>query len=275
MGKRMSNIDELFSAAYPDRQLALFVSDDAWQVEKLPTRESGAGEQVSPAAINTFTIAAAIAAAIISPGLLLSSEARKNGLEALLIPRSWLRHLSLPPGHPREDVLYAAHPTDPKIYLPVADFHRFAFEHKFSELLLILMHLGAVTITVDHVSGWGRELASRMAVVLPLAGDGAEVTVSKSANQTRSLLFNAELAGGNSPSLPDNLVWLGFEPTWNAVAEGRMRFGLKEFAVNLVYRDDYGINGGLKLRAQRSGFDLGGSFEEHKETVWRVSGRFS
>jgi hypothetical protein len=181
----------------------------------------------------------------------------------------------LPPGHPREAVLYAAHPTDPKIYLPISDFHRFAFEHKFSELLLILMHLGAVRIAVEHVSGWGRELATRLAVVLPLTEDGAAATFSRSASENRSLLFSAELAGGGSPCLPDNLVWLGFEPTWNAVAEARLRFGLKEFAVNFHYCDDFGINGGLKLRAQRAGFDLGGHFEDHKETIWRVSGRFA
>jgi hypothetical protein len=272
MAKKLGSIDDLFNSAYPDRQLALFVTDEVWQAEaKLSNEATGVGKNLGAIPM----IALTVAFPFVGIALDLVSEARKNGLEAVLIPRSWLGNLSLPPGHPRDAVLYAAHPTDPRIYLPVADFHRFAFEHKFSELLLILMHLGAVTIAVEHVSGWGRDLATRLAVMLPLTEDGVEAAVSRSSNQNRSLLFSAELAGGGSPSLPDKLVWLGFEPTWNAVAEARLRFGLKEFAVNFQYRDDYGINGGLRLRAQRAGFDLGGSFEEHKETVWRVSGRFA
>ncbi len=50
----------------------------------------------------------------------------------LLLPRSWAARLHLPLGHPRRKILYAGHPGDPETYIPIADFHRFSFEHKFS-----------------------------------------------------------------------------------------------------------------------------------------------
>jgi hypothetical protein len=41
MAKRLSSLEELLSSAYPDRQLALFVVDEAWQAaEKLPKEEA-------------------------------------------------------------------------------------------------------------------------------------------------------------------------------------------------------------------------------------------
>ena len=53
------------------------------------------------------------------------------------------------------------------------------------------------------------------------------------------------------------LVWYQHEPTWKAIAEGRMRFGLREFLLNVTYEDDFGVNAGLKALAFKSGLGLG------------------
>ena len=52
--------------------------------------------------------------------------------------------------------MYVGHPVDPTTYVPVADFHRFLFEHKVAEALRLIRSLGAVTVEVVRVEGWDR-----------------------------------------------------------------------------------------------------------------------
>ncbi|GAB5097948.1 hypothetical protein [Caballeronia sp. HLA56] len=40
------------------------------------------------------------------------------------------------------------------------------------------------------------------------------------------------------------------------------------------YEDDFGINEGLKLTATKAGLELGGSFEDHRATTWKLRGKF-
>ena len=96
----------------------------------------------------------------------------------------------------------------------------------------------------------------------PLAGLGIfviEVPVTTPL-VTSTLLYEAELEGGASVPLPANLVWLPHESTWKQVVEGRTRFGLKTFSLNLQYAEDYGVNLGLKAEIEGARLDLGGDF---------------
>jgi hypothetical protein len=200
-------------------------------------------------------------------------KARQNGVNVTQISSTEANGLIFPPGHPRDGVLYVAHPATDEIYFTVASFHRLAFEHKFSEAIDLLMHLGATEIKVKHVQGWSREFAAKMAG--PLAGAEANVQASANGANTSSLLYEAQLKGNTEPSLPDSLVWYQHEPTWQSIAKGRMKFGLKEFSLAVNYEDDFGINAGLKLNAGKSGLDLGGTFEDHQATTWQIQGKFA
>ena len=53
-----------------------------------------------------------------------------------------------------------------------------------------------------------------------------------------------------------------------------MNFGLNDFSLSVAYEDDFGINAGLKLAVANAGLDLGGRFEDHQSTVWRLEGTF-
>lgn len=207
-----------------------------------------------------------------------SNQAKEEGVENLiLVGKSKIAYFKLPPGHPRNRIVYAGHPALPEVYVPLADFHRLTFEHKFSEVISLLMHLGAKTIKVEHVTGWGTEFSSRLSAGLPSAGllitdIGAEANAIKESQQT--LLFDAELENSHPSSLPDNLVWYPYESTWQQVAKGRLEFGLKNFNLTLNYNDDYGINAGIKFKIDRAGLDAGGSFEKYTATTWRIYGNF-
>lgn len=198
-------------------------------------------------------------------------RARANGVNVLQIKKSESNKLIFPPAHPRDGVLYVAHPSDSNVYYTVASFHRAAFEHKFAEAVDLLMHLGATQIAVEHVRGWSSEFAATISV--PLQSSSASIG-SNSSNKT-TLLFEASLPENKSQTLPNNLVWYPHEPTWQSIAKGRLSFGMNEFSLTVNYEDDFGVNAGLKVAATKAGLDMGGSFENHVATSWKLVGKFA
>lgn len=200
------------------------------------------------------------------------AKAREAGLNVLQISRSESQELQFPPGHPRDQVLYVAHPALPSVYYTAATFHRMAFEHKFSEAILLLMSLGASRIAVEHIRGWSREFSSQLSA--PISSVTANLDVSGKEKSSSSLLFEASLENGLTARLPERLVWYPHEPTWQVIAKGRLEFGMQQFSLTVNYEDDFGVNAGLKLRVQKAGLDVGGAFEDHTATTWKIHGKF-
>lgn len=201
-------------------------------------------------------------------------EAWKDDVPVVPVPTDWEEELSLPPGHPREGVLYVAHPADKYTYVQLADFHRFTFEHKFAEAIRILMNLGATTIRVEREHGWGRDFAGKLSVGIPESPMEGGGSAGSNRNQSADLLYKAELEGQGTPEFPQDLVWYPYEPTWQNIVQGRMDFGLKRFSMKVHYNDDYGINADLSVGAANAGFEMGGRFEKHESTVWSIEGTF-
>lgn len=201
------------------------------------------------------------------------AKAREAGLNVLQISRSESQELQFPPGHPRDQLLYVAHPAQPSVYYTAATFHRMAFEHKFSEAILLLMSLGASHIVVEHIRGWSREFSTKLSA--PIPGATVNLDAAGETKSSSSLLFEASLENGLPARLPEDLVWYPHEPTWQAVARGRLEFGLQQFSLTVNYEDDFGVNAGLKLRVQKAGLDVGGAFEDHTATTWKIHGKFA
>lgn len=198
---------------------------------------------------------------------------KQNGFNATYIKKSESSGLTFPPGHPRNGVLYVAHPADDDVYYAMASFHRMAFEHKFSEAIDILMSLGANKIKVEHIRGWSHEFCGELAVSTPTGNLSA--TAHNTSKISSSILYEATLDGHTTPSIPDQLAWYKHEPTWQSIAKGRIQHGLREFSLSVAYEDNFGINAGLKISAVKSGLELGGRFEDHQATIWRISGTFT
>jgi len=193
------------------------------------------------------------------------------GVHILPVPRNETLDIDFPPGHPRGKVVYVGHPTVANLYYPVAQFHRLTLEHKFAESIRLLVSLGASQVEVEHVTGWSRELGIDFTIPLDVkSGFQAENTSSS----TNRLLFKATLNGSKEAHLPEDLTWYQHEPTWQRVADARMKYGLQTFSLDLRYEDDFGVNANFKSVVEMLGFDLGGKFEDHKSTVWRIVGSF-
>ena len=221
------------------------------------------------AGLTGHMVASAVATA------LAAARARDSGVDVLTVASTEAASLTFPPGHPRDRVLYVGHPAVPTTYYAAAGFHHLTFEHKFAEAVELVMDLGATQLEVEHVKGWSDELAANLAVPLPMAGAEAGLHAKQSRSHGSSALFKASLKGNANPKLPDGLVWFPHEPTWQQLAEGRLKHGLTQFQLSVRYEDDYGIDAGLKLKAGNAGLELGGSFQEHESTVWRIEGNFA
>ena len=200
--------------------------------------------------------------------------ARDQGVNVLSVSRSESTMLQFPPGHPQDGVLYVGHPTVHEIYYPTAQFHRLTFEHKLSEAIELLMALGAIEINVEHQVGWGKEFSTNLNVPTGKTGEQVGTTAGKNTEKQRHLLFQISLEGTSDPSVPDELVWFPHEPTWQQVARGRIKYGMKSFSISLRYENDFGINADLEVMAGKAGLNLGGKFKNHESTIWKVQGSF-
>lgn len=279
--------NSFFDQPYIDRQLIIFVDDDAIAaVKKAGTSEYGEPAQGKDG--NRFVkFAKDVLIASVLPSMVVTTaiidlmqsykEVKKEGVENLLpVAKSQIASFQLPPGHPRDRIVYVGHPAMPSIYVPLADFHRLTFEHKFSEAVSLLMSLGAKTLRVERVTGWGTDFSSHLNIGLPstIGSIDANAEAQYKQKTQNTLLFEAELENSQYPAMPENLVWYPYESIWQQIANGRLKFGLKNFNLSLNYNDDYGINAGLKLKIDKAGFDAGGSFERHVATTWNISGHF-
>jgi hypothetical protein len=264
--------EDFFNRPYIERQLVVFINDSE-------NKTYGVGDTSNKKTFDGFDILSGL---IFSPfptielielAIKIYKKSQKKGLKITPIPYSWIHSFKLQPGHPRENVLYAAHPTLTNCYVPVSDFHRFTFEHKFSEILSILMHLGAEKLYVEHVKGWGKEFTSKISAGIPNVEVGIDASIS--ANKSNKILYQAEFDTKQTPVLPDNLIWYNHEPTWQSIVEGRLDFGMKNFSLQLMYLDDFGVNSNLRAKAEKLGLDLAGNFEKHESTTWTIKGTFS
>jgi len=195
---------------------------------------------------------------------------RKKGVVIHLLGRSYLEHFKLPPTHPRNNTIYVAHPVLQQEYTPLANFHRSTFENKFNELLTLLSHLGAKTIEVYHLRGWGTEFAANLGIRVSTPTT-ANVDVKRHTEQ--ALLYKAILQG-HAPSIPEGLKWYYTEPNWQQFVDQRLHHGLQTFSLHYTYTDDFGITTELGSKLKKIGFDLGGNLEGHTATEWRVTGEF-
>jgi len=273
---------DILNLPYSERQFIVVVDDLV--VEK--AREAAIkGENISEADWGKIglDLAANMATKVIfgvwAPAIIITQEAmkafskaREMGLPVRNIGKSEAEKIVFPIGHPREGVLYVGHPAMPCTYYALAEFHRVTFEHKFCEAIYLLMSLGATKLSVEHVSGWSKEFSSRLSV--PLSEVPVEASAGANAKKVSQLLYEATLSGSVDPKIPENLVWYHHEPTWQTIAKGRKDFGLLDFSLSVSYEDDFGINAGLKVTAEKAGLEMSGNFEDHQATVWRISGKF-
>lgn len=264
------NTHELLAMPYNQRRIIVVRDDNA--PGAVTSRKP-----ISPAIRVIASLVPYAGVALVAADLVRARREMRQGGENLLpVSSAEAAQLHFPVGHPRGKVVYIGHPVDPPTYIPVADFHRFLFEHKVAEALRLIRSLGAVTVEVVRVEGWDQSVGVELGVRLP---DVSRTDISASASHERSsgrfVLSTMRLKPTQAPSIPAGLVWLPHEPIWEEIAQARLESGLDSFVVDVRSTDDYGVNAGLKALVAKAGLDAGGAFVEHRNTVWRLQGTFS
>ena len=261
---------------------------ESQQVSKLPydkrqmivVRDAEVADRAHPRGLETAVAVGAlfggVTGAIAAAAMKKMMERSSVKGQLLVITNSAAAALRFPPGHPRRKVVYVGHPIDPATYIPMAYFHTFLFEHKVAEALPLMRSLGADSVDVVRMEGWDRSAGITLAAPLP----GAEqVQVGAGAGfergQGHSVMTRMRLEPQGPPRIPDGLVWLPHEPLWQEVVDARLTSGLKSFVLDVRSFDDYGVNVSLKALVAKSGLEVGGTFVEHRATLWRMEGTFA
>jgi hypothetical protein len=283
--------DKIADAPYYERQLITIVPDEVKEAERkadekideAATNKKSKSADYVEVVRNILEISAKPQQLIANVVIQLGVEAIKavkdlysKGIEILTISSTESSKFLFPPGHPRRKILYVGHPASANVYFPFTDFHRQMFESKFSEAVTMLMALGAETLNIERLEGWGYEMSSELSLPIPNAPESnVGLDASSNKNKNNSLLFSASLKPNHKAIIPKDLVWYNYEPTWKMVSDGRLNYGLNEFSLNVSYKDDYGIGAKLKGEIEKAGFEVGSNFTKHTATVWNISGKFS
>jgi hypothetical protein len=269
----MSDQVEVASLAYGERRLVHVGPNDAVYKARrnLPEAPAGSGKVFVKAILSGLggplvAIPQAISA------IRASQAARQEGLGLLLISHEEASALRFPIGHWQRGVVYAAHPVDPSTYFTVASFHRQLFEHKVSEALSIASSLGAVQIDVEHVRGWREGISVSANLTVP----GAEVEigphVQRDTGKNDRIMYQMRFDRRQAqPKVPEGTAWLAHEPLWQAFVDARLNQGLNQFAMEVSYVDDLGLDASVSAAIAKVGLKVGGTFTQHTETVWRLS----
>ena len=199
--------------------------------------------------------------------------ALRRRLGILMIGRTEAGVLRFDHGHPLADVLYVGHPARPDLYYPAAEFHRRVFEHKFAEAVKLLTSLGASRIALTQIQGQGR---TRETEAGGQAGFGRALGFARTRDEQSwsGAQFVAEFPGSGKPAVPDDLCWYPDEHTWQLIAHTRITGGAEKTSLEVRYMTDYGIDTQMVRAARTFGVKIGGKFQEHHDTIWRLDAEF-
>jgi hypothetical protein len=270
---RSRGVDAFLALPYLDRKFVVVVDDEIVRATRKLGKDLVAGSDEEWKRAFAEVAEATSPPSLIPRGLEVRAhykKARDKHLDLFLLAQSEALQLDFPVGHPVHKVLYVGHPAAPRRYVAMGDFHRALFEHKVAETIRLLVGLGATDVEIEHVSGW----TSTAEVGVNVAGLGGVETEHKKARGGR-VMTKLILRPRREPHIPDDLVWYGGEPLWQAIAQARLDANLESFELDIKYTDDFSVNAKLSATVRGIGIEAGGTFTEHKETVWHLRGNFA
>ncbi len=183
--------------------------------------------------------------------------------------------ISFKPPHPLYDMAYAAHPFRRDVYIPVASFHHELFEDKLLELLTLLWSLGAHRLAIQYLRGYKDSFEGSAGLKLPAAGlPDLDLSVKHRNSAHSEATLEASFKPAGAPHIPEGLVWYEEEGTWKKIAEARLSAGMTSFDLEINSNTDFGISGEVAAGLQQCGIRLGGDYQQHERTSWKVSGSF-
>lgn len=203
------------------------------------------------------------------------------------------RGYKFPPGHPRVGEAYRLHPlakyphSDKKdIYIPEQNFDDILFEERESELLSILVNLGAIEVEIaKHVDSLNEQaraasIGAGVASVGELNMDGKDgSSQQRNGKDLRVFTLRGKPWEDGNKLDRGGYAWLNFEPSWNALITAR-EVGFCTSAtleIKEVSRHDTNKEMAMKLKAKiySANGSLQFSSKDFTETSYIVKVKFS
>lgn len=159
--------------------------------------------------------------------------------------------IDFPPGHPLPRRFYRVHPLKDKSnrYIPVEVFDTLLYEERESELIKLLIDLGAVEITIKDLSS--NKAKGKASANVSATGTGgfeakAEGEKENSSSETRLIKLNRK-RWDKSQFKRENYNWLAYEPAWETIVHARLEGECILSSIELNSDTSYSISAGLGL----------------------------
>lgn len=251
---------------------------------------AGAGASLIAKDRSSTTDESATALAIAEETRLLTAYVQRHSLSRTQARESDYR---FQPGHPVVGKAYRKHPlsdySNPdnrNLYIPSDSYDAILLEERESELVKLLVQLGATKISITKkVSDKTRDsISAKASVQVGSMGGGAVSYVGKTEYDTDSLdtrEFSLTGKPWNVDSKVDreNFFWLSYEPSWKAVVFAREVGGCLtaslEIKENTSFSTDKNLELSVKAKLVEVGAQAGISNLETGEKTYFVKAEFA
>ncbi|MGK7929963.1 MAG: hypothetical protein AB4041_00825 [Microcystaceae cyanobacterium] len=162
-------------------------------------------------------------------------EAQLNLLHINEIPED----LKFPPGHPIPQKLYREHPLKAKAnhYIPVESYYSLLFEEREAELIRILAELGATKICIEEESNAQLTLNLEGEIEVQSIANVEGNIDTQNTKEYKKVRTQEYIGKYWTPDLSferSKYSWLDYEPTWEAIVEGRLNNGQLSAVIELT-----------------------------------------
>jgi hypothetical protein len=171
---------------------------------------------------------------------------------------------AFPPGHPVIGTAYACSDLEPRLYVPLASFHEFMWQHKMSAFTTLCSRLGAKRVIVLYAEEDGKD------VTVSIEAVGGIASAEGDSNNTRKVgaQIYGEFGEPDSAPVKTETGWIVTEPTWLAMQEERLEGNLLRRKAEIHYVDDMGIRANLATVIGAAKAEIGGKFKEFHRKKW-------
>ncbi|QVM85257.1 hypothetical protein [Novosphingobium decolorationis] len=171
---------------------------------------------------------------------------------------------------------YAVNPLCDNMYYSVDTYNDDMVDHKLSELERVLNALGATRYSISFQS----EYSSSFDVSIDgqerkFFNRGAKAAFEAESRRARARRFERSgTSAGGEPTLPQDLVWLEREPSWEALVESRLHYGRKTFDLSVTLDRDLRMSAKVMADLKVLRLDMQAKVESRSSVTLYVSGEF-
>ena len=170
--------------------------------------------------------------------------------------------IQFPVGHPQANTLYIGHPFKPATYLPFENATEQLFMERVHELCYLGQCLGANEIRIKRLRGL--DTASSEAKQLDVSGEldvkavnvggsfGRNTAVQNSYSSKDGMEIVQTYLPTKQPYRPDDLVWLDYETSWQALVKQRLNGNILSYSLHLSSSESVSMTSSKVLSVKAS-----------------------